>query len=143
MMHDDPAVALFGLVSCVSSIQWSTTLSTGATATFTLYTTSTKHGIPLNFSPRYPCLQLEYVGSGHDQVNTKFVKLSDFGILNMKYLAVMSDCCQYIQQKDNVYGEVHKRLFCCEQAELHAYYNLSCATDFDLSNCDTLHYDHL
>ena len=140
---DDPAVALFGLVSCVSPIQWSTTVSTGATATFTLYTTSTK--IPLNFSPRYPCLQLEYVGSGHDQVSTKFVKLSDFGILNMKYnLAVMSDC-KYDKRTMYMVKCIRYRFVVNKLKSMHIpkLYNLSCATDFDLSNCDTLHSGHL
>ena len=128
------------LVNYAYAAHLSTTIPTGTTANFRVYSRHNK--IPVIFSPTLPYFQLQVDESG--QVTVPHVKFSKFGILGLnKDLGLMTDC-QYggkvaYQVRCQVYNDIVNKLNSIRSTRCD---NLSCVTHFDLV-CSPLHSGHL
>jgi len=117
------------------------TIPTGTAATFRVYTRYGK--VPFNFSPTFPCFQLQVDRSG--QVIIPCVKFSNCGILGLDNdVAIITDC-QYggktmymVRYQNN--AVVESKL---KSMHINRYDNLSCVTYFDFTNCWSLYSGHL
>jgi len=123
-------------------LKWSTPIPTGTTAKFRLYTHRRSGKVPLNFSPTFPFLQLQFEGT--DQKAISCVKLSDFGILELEDdLAVMTDCqfagrtaCMVRYKYENIASKWKTS----SHIKLHS---LGCTTHFDIAERNSFHSGHL
>jgi len=133
----------YGLINYLAhSANRPTNIPTGTTAKFRIYDSYSK--VPLSSSPLFPCFQFQIEGCG--QVTTPCVKLSDFGILELKNdVAVMTNC-QYDGRTmymvsfcvdHSILNEIMSSAYISKQCDL------VCTTDFDMYNCYLLYSHHL
>jgi len=129
------ACSITDVVNCSTQL---TTIPTSVTANFTVFSKYCK--VPLNFSPSHPYLQVKVHGSGNSaQVTTPFVKLSDFGILGLRFdEAVVND---FKCSGRTMYGV--RTEICKSRLTHNIQFDLKCVTHFDMIPFNLLYSGHL